>query len=187
MNQVQILDDRYFAYNKKKVSFDDSVKTHDGASKFNSCFAKLCMMYFQPDLSVGKIDNSFEILNFLYMNELDSDDSFIFHCLKELELAKFKLLSDQKNYEKEDDDESTSFNKNDEEEKDLYWNNEFWKIRSDLVKRGKSQKKVHLTRKGNREVSIIIFPNHYNKLERFIDMIYELMEWHDLFTPMIKS
>ena len=99
MNHVQIVDN-HFSYKKKKVSFEEDVKTHDGASKFNSCFAKLCLMYFQPSLSIGSIDNSFEILNFLYMNELDSDDKFMFHCKNELDIAKNKFMSNKENHER---------------------------------------------------------------------------------------
>ena len=180
MNQVQILDN-HFSYKKKKVSFDDGVKKHDGSSKFNSCFAMLCLMYFSPSQYTESIDNSFEILNFLYMNELDSDDKFIFYCLNELELAKLKLLSEKENCDEDDDDDQLSKNKNKDEENDSYWNNEFWTIRSELMKRAKNQKKVCLTRKGNRELCVSIFQNHLNKLEVFIDMIKELIEWHDLY------
>lgn len=177
MNQVQILDN-HFSYKKKKVSFDDDVKKHDGSSKFNSCFARLCLMYFSPSLYTGSIDNSFEILNFLYMNELDSDNKFILYCLKELELAKFKLLSKKENCDEDDDDQ---LSENKDEENDSYWNNEFWTIRSKLMNRAKNQKKVCLTRKGNRELCVSIFQSHLKKLEVFIDMIKELIEWHDLY------
>jgi hypothetical protein len=178
MNQVQILHN-HFSYKKKKVSFDDNVKKHDGASKFNSCFARLCLMYFRPSLYIGSIDNSFEILNFIYMNELDSDDNFILYCLNELELAKLKLLSEEEKCD--DDDEQLSEKKNKDEDNDSYWSNEFWTIRSELMNRAKNQKKVCLTRKGNRELCVSIFQNHLNKLKVFIDMIKELIEWHDLY------
>lgn len=162
----------------KKVSFCNDAKDYDGCCEFLVNFSKVCNMVLNPESKIGKIDSLFDLIDFLDENKEINKHLFIEQCLDELSIIKSKLLDLQKKesiynmvYEfyklNEQDDE--------DEEKDEYWNNEFWQIKSQKVK--KSAKKIALLRKGSRDMNLCVTVYHLKSIEKFIQILNDAIEW----------
>ena len=160
---------------KKKVSFSNDTKKYDGSSNLNSNFGKLCMMYFTPNCKYGTIESPFNIINFIYDNNLT--DSFIEYCLNELKIARQKItyikIHDAFIYNEIEENiryEGYHYGYN-------YWNNDFWVIRSNSFKNNIG-KFVQLNRTGSRDFSICIGVIHLNILDKLIELLNDTMEWY---------
>ena len=168
---------------KKRVSFCEEVKEYDGCSDFNRVFSRLCHMFFNPKYKFGKIENSFDMIDFLNVVKDDlniTPRSFIEKCLEEFQITKVKLLDLKRKekifhiYNQICELKAFSSKKTKDDFVDEYWNREFWRIRSNKINNG--DKKIALLRKGCRDFNLCLNVCHLPLLEKFIQILNDTLE-----------